>query len=230
MSLVRVVAEMAGPVVADKDIHLDGLLVWSAAQDLDMERPSRGQALSTIPPVPIPVRAVSHGGHDIYLCSAWSLSDDAEPWRHSWTRRRDAHDVECLARPFNAGYGPGRDLLRTAASVLARYCTWQVESDDQDEMRRLLGRITHLGGLRAHGLGAVLGWSIRESEGPPEWGLVDQYGCAARALPVSWLADYEGPPVRLAVQCPYWHPEAHVPAVAPGTPARLTDEVRRAVA
>ena len=229
MSLVRVVAEMAGPVVADRDVHLDGLLVWSAAQDLDLEPPSRGQALSTIPPVPIPVRAVSHGEHDIYLCSAWSLSDDAEPWRHSWTRRRDAHDVERLARPFDSGYGPGRALLRTAPAVLARCCTWQLDTDDLDDLRRLLLRITHLGGLRAHGLGEVRGWSVRESDGPSAWCLVDEYGRAARPLPISWLADYEGAPVRLAVQCPYWHPEAHVPAVAPGTPARLTDEVLRAV-
>jgi len=229
MSLVRVVAEMDGPIVADRDVHLDGLLVWSAAQDLDMEPPSRGQALSTFPTVPIPVRAVSHGEYDVFLCSAWSLSDDAEPWRHSWTRRRDAVDIESLTRVYTPGSGPGRDLLRTAGAVLVRYCTWHLDTDDLDDLRRLLLRITHLGGLRAHGLGLVRSWSVRESDGPPAWCLVDEYGCAARALPVSWLADYEGAPVRLAVQCPYWHHEAHAPAVAPGTPARLTDEVRCAV-
>src|SRR3990167_8581034 len=87
--IVEVTAQLDGPVMADQHVHLDGLLLWSAAQDLGLPVPLRGTALADLPEITIPVEAETRAGLTIYLSSAWVLPDDVGAYRHDWTRRRD---------------------------------------------------------------------------------------------------------------------------------------------
>ena len=218
--IVEVTAQLDGPVMADQHVHLDGLLLWSAAQDLGLPVPLRGTALADLPEITIPVEAETRAGLTIYLSSAWVLPDDVGAYRHDWTRRRDAGDVERLARTFVPACGPGRDLHRHGYGVAATSVRWHVATNDAAELERLLQRVRYLGRLRSHGCGAVSSWTVTPTGLPRAHALVGG-GRAARALPVAWLRQWDGPTHRLAYAPPYWHPERHVECVVPGTPIEL---------
>lgn len=214
--IARVTAHMAGPILADYDVHLDALVIWSAAKDLDLPPPQRSTPIEDLADVPVPITYVERDGIRVYRCSAWDLPAEAAPYRHHWCRRRDGGDVHWLRRAFNPAYGPGRDLMRRGHGWAVPRLSWLLESTDVDWLTRLLQRITHIGRLRSHGLGEIDRWEICPDDGDP----FEVDGVITRALPATW-ADTDVPSVRLAVSPPYWHPARHIDAIAPGTPGTL---------
>jgi hypothetical protein len=210
--LVEVRAELDGPIILDRPLHLDGLLIAVQAQRLGLPVVTREMPLVDIPHIPIPVSRFN----GIYRCSA-AYYLDAQRGRHFWTRRKDAEDVERYDKPFNRGYGPARDLMRRASVVLASEARWLVHTTDVDSLRDLLDGVHAIGGLRAHGLGRVRAWHVE----PVPHGHADDTlvrdGLVMRTMPASMLI--LGPGVTVSATCepPYWHPARVVDAVLPGS-------------
>ena len=165
----------------------------------------------------------------VRLLRRWSVGP-AIPFRHTWVRRRDPRDVEALARSFNRSYGPGRDLMLRAYGVHVTVARWLVSTPDPERLAGLLQRVTHLGKLRAHGLGELGGaWSVTDADGDRLRTLVDLDGRAARTLPTALLGSWEGRPERAAAQPPYWHPARQVVSVPAGRRVALIPALLEAV-
>ena len=224
--MIRVTARLRSPVVAKNDVHLDGLLVWSASQEEGrppLDRRTKLSDLSEVHGVPVP--KVTFDGYTVYLSSAWMLPPSFNKLRHYLVKRRDAVDVESLTRVFNPGYGPGRDRYRQLTSLAVDRVSWLACTDDPRRVQHLLRRVTYIGALGAHGCGEVGEWVVEEIEGPPEHVLVDEQGISLRVLPVSWCSSIGGPTARLACSPPYWHPDRHIEAVPVGAPVVLRQGV-----
>lgn len=214
MLALEVVAQLGAPIVGDRHVHLDALLASQVAR-----REGR-QIVPSDPPdvIALPLARLHMAGEWVYAASA-SLFARQAPAMHHWTRRRDGRDIEGLQSRVNRAEGPGRDLLRRRPAVVASEVRW-LAFGDEDAIRDLLSGVTHVGGLRAHGAGAVQAWQV-ETVDARAVGCVHDGARALRALPVSWA---EGPTTTGACQMPYWHPARQVEIVPPGASCRLLGE------
>ena len=105
---------------------------------------------------------------------------------------------------------------------MAARIQWLVYSDDPKEIKRLLRRVSAVGGLRKMGYGAVREWQVDAADGEWQSTLVRDYH-AARRLPLS-IAMAKNT-AALAVMPPYWHSSMIVEAVGTGARCELLEGV-----
>ena len=223
MSILKVTAYISTPIVMRNEVHLDGLLMWAATQGRDdSTQLQRGISLKDMSEVSIPVQKVTAQGHSIYAATGSQLHNPTR-YEHRWTRRRDAGDINRLAKRYVPGFGPGRDLNRRAPGASTSHVQWLVSSTDDHQVGRLLNLVTALGSLRSHGCGEISMWEIEEAD----LSLTDcfvQSGRAMRSLPVDWVVE-ASTVRRLACAPPYWHPENHIVSVPMGAECSLLQKV-----
>ena len=217
--LYRITAELGTAMASGHHLNLDGIVIAATAPP-DVPMPTR---LSPEAPElwPIPIARVSHQGMAVYLSSNIILDPGATFQQLNWTGRRDAQDVSRLTRKFNRGGGPDRDKVGRARLASARAVSWLAWLEEPEELLDILRmRVDSLGGLRAHGHGAVRTWNLAPVDGGRPWDAwFTPGGYTLRALPADWLRDpVDATP--LPVRPPYWHHASLTLAAPEGTPAR----------
>ena len=223
---VRVTAHMEAPLVLAEELHLDGLLA-SAHPLCRAHSIGRHTPASALIQPPIPVASLTYAGATVALASVASFPDAARLGASQAVSRRDADDVEALARPVHLGLGPGKNKLHTLPLVITPSVTWRCVGDRRGIIR-LVKRLSHLGSWRSAGYGQVRAWEVVKEDGDPAEVLVAQ-GDAQRTLPVAWTTSAARTAID-AIASPYWHPARRMHAVVPpGAPCVLLPLVEEMV-
>jgi CRISPR type IV-associated protein Csf3 len=228
MRAFEVVANMASAVSAPISVHLDALLAFGMLSMSDATPPTRATPVDDLPVCQLPVRQVTARGVSVVMCSVMLTPAATRGITHQ-TRRRDAGDVDRLAKSFVPSTGPGRDRLRRLPLLNAREVRFLAWGDPHVTMS-LLASVRHLGKDRGTGHGRVLDWAFRElGNVDPVRVVVDEDGRALRHLPIEWCRETDGRTGSAAVEQPYWHPARQRMAARVGTRVRLHDDVVEAI-
>ena len=177
MTPLCITAQLRGPVSMSRPIALDSLLAWALVQRLNVAPDEHVE-------ITIPVEM--EPGRRFHLCSH-SIGDVEEMDMRHINRRPIVEQAQMLAadnvRTINTVNGPSKgrrfptEVAFMRGDVLRWYCI-----GDAPEICELLRGITHVGGRRSVGVGAVISWSVDECEtweGFP----VARDGVALRPLP-----------------------------------------------
>jgi hypothetical protein len=221
---MRLRAEVETPIAGAHDLHLDGLLM--AVHRGSGIAPTRSMAevmrFSDLRHPSRTIAYVEHAGHIVPLCSTM-MGDFTRDSTHI-TQRRDAKDVEALARKVDRGAGPDRDKLLPVPLRVCRDVWWDFFGDRREVMSLLRG-VEAIGAMRRHGWGRVRSWSCESID---SFALVED-SLAVRHLPAECCVLPERID-RGACEPPYWHPSRLVARVPAWTRCDLSEELRDAVA
>jgi len=226
MAVLSVSAYMASPIASRDVVHLDSVLAQAhpLVRGRHITRAHSAQDLLT---PPLPVTTLRHAGRMVFACSAWILPPEARPGRDNFTKRLDAEDVWRRAGAWTPGSGPERIYCLPLVTTETPRVEWVVVGNRRGVMQ-LLRYVSHVGGWRRQGYGAVREWSVERVDLPPESALV-HCGRAARHLPEAWTSGAvsvdDGP-----CTPPYWHPGLSEPRVRAGVSCALTGPVAEMVA
>jgi len=220
VSVLRVTATLAAPIVADEEIHLDALLI--AARPGPGTRPTRSTPVAEITYPPLPIGRIAAHGAWTYACSTWQLPQEARGGREHLTKRRDAADVDNSAKAFTPNSGRGRNYLLPLPTIETPAVWWTVVGR-RGPLKKLLRYVPAIGSKRRHGYGRVLRWDVELSDADPLCAFVFT-GRANRWLPASWVV-YASSVDNGPVIPPYWHPGLCVDRVRPGQLVTLHSEV-----
>lgn len=225
MQVLLLRAELETPISGTSPLHADGLLSAVHRGQSTLTRASSIDDIVRIGDLRHPSRflAVAHHlGHQIPLCSAARI--DGELCRETLVRRKDARDIESLARKHDRGTGPGRDQMIPVPLRAASTVEWLCVGRRRDILS-LCRNLHSLGSQRRHGWGVVKGWECEETD--EEFSLV-QDGIAIRHLPADWCVSSDRSDVG-CVEPPYWHSSMYVRRVPVGSRCTLTTEAYDAV-
>lgn len=218
MRLYLVEAVLATPAVIGQGDHLDGVL-WSATR----EARSRVDATARLP-----VASVTMYGHRINLVSAILPGSGGLEQPLTFAKRRDARDVEQLAKPLHRGLGPGKDkILRRSAT--AGTLRWYAVAGRGRPLRKLLQRVFAIGRDIRAGCGRVESWTVTklgEDRLDLAEVLVSPEGLALRNLPPRWCS-FASTTTTGGLAPPYW--ANHVDVVPVGAKVNLDQHVAFAV-
>jgi len=230
VSVLRVTAWLAAPVVHRDVIHLDALLAQAGVRvgsDGRRSRLTRGGSVSDLDRPALPLARVDRLGAGCWLASAAIWPEDARPEIDHATRRYDAADIHLRSRRIDYTSGPGRLRMLPLPQTVAMLVDWLCVGSRRG-VRKLLRHVGAVGGMRGHGHGAVAAWTVDHVyDAVPVDVLVDAHGRARRHLPAEWIAR---PVAGVApVEPPYWHPSRARPAARAGKPVALRPEIVEAV-
>lgn len=222
MALLRVRAYLLTPLALTDPLHLDGL-ASSCHPDVRGGRLTRGSDAANVVRPTLPIASITHEGHKICVCSAAEVAPDARRSREHLTRRRDAADVDHLAKPVHTRTGPSRDVMLPYAVWLTPYVEWWCVGARRGLKKLMATRTTHVGAMRRIGFGAVDRWQFDATSGDPAECLV-LAGRARRNLPIAWC---DAPDVveQIPVTHPYWHATSRADGVRQGRATGLVPEV-----
>lgn len=214
--VLRIRAYVTTPVALTEPLHFDGLAA-AVARGASKTRLTRADDGRDIVRPPLPIASITHGGHELYVCSAAEVAPNARRSREHLTRRRDGADLDYLESKVDTRSGPGRDVMMPYPVWLTPYVEWWCVGTRQGVRTMVAKRTTHVGMLRRHGMGEVSRWEIEVVEGDPVAVLLAG-GRARRNLPREWC---EAPEVveHVPLSAPYWHPSVRAAGVRAG---RLT--------
>ena len=224
----ELIARMASAVVAPTPVHLDSLLAFVLFSRSSIVPPTRETPLEQLRDCELPLARVETRGARITMCTSMLVGGAARSLTYQ-TRRRDAEDVDRLARSFCPSMGPGRERLRRIPLVEASEVRFRGVGDVA-EVASIVRHVRHLGKERGAGHGRVLEWSWRTVDDvDPAQVLLDGQGAALRHLPLEWCRETDGRTGLAAVEQPYWHPGRQRAAVLVGTKVELHEDVLQAV-
>lgn len=207
---LRVHAAVSGPIcLPDGRIHLDSLLAYQVAR----ERGLVCLDATMFEPIEIPVALEPQGR--FYLCSAGYFTEAASELKYTIKRpilaeaQRFAGNMHRLQ--ITAGANKAYRIPRPV-SYLEDGVTWWCLGDEQ-EIRRLLTPITHLGKKRGSGNGVVDSWAIEPCNIWPGFPVLRD-GRPLRPLPVDWPGA-SGPCGFRVLAPPYWDLSREEPCLLP---------------
>lgn len=155
MTPLCITAQLRGPVSMSRPIAMDALLAWAFVQRLDVGPDDPVD-------ITIPV-AMSECGR-FHMCSH-SVGEVEEMDMRHINRRPIVEEAQMLAadnvRTINTINGPSKgrrfptEVAFMRGDVLRWYCI-----GDAPGIRELLRGVTHVGGRRSVGVGAVVSWSV----------------------------------------------------------------------
>ncbi len=141
---------------------LDGPLSWAWA----MRAHERGEDVPPItrahaPDLPIPLATWEE-------CGTWGwCTSIGHPHVVAWTsievRRKPAVDAMGRWIPdarHHLSLGPHKARNTVAPAVLVDRVEWDIDATDRTDVEDLLGRVSHLGGMRGTGHGHVTRWTV----------------------------------------------------------------------
>lgn len=232
---VVVRAELTGPYMDSGDpLHLDGLLTraWvrrHANQVQGLGLPTRQTPLSQMQRPHLPLGRLVRSGVGVWLASAALEEDPTHPAAVWQIKRRDAEDIDRLARPINLSAGPAKDYMLRRPARLTPALTWYAWGKAREirrSLRLLWGRENEpslLGSARRSGSGEIARWSVEVGDHSPTDCLL-RAGRVVRHVPREWLTAVEAPYLG-ACEPPYWHPERHRETARMLTGAQLHADV-----
>jgi len=203
MTALRVVATLDGPItLTDGTLRIDALAMWAKAQVEGLPPPGFGP----LQEVDIPI--------DLSKCGRFYMCSFAAP-------RFEQHQQVFVNRRFPATEAqdlgePGFNRIRISAGPQKSYRIPQtvgwVEHDqvewwclgEPNELRKLLGLVTHLGRRRAVGRGRVRAWTVDQCE---PWGYgfpVIRDGQPLRSLPIDYPGLINPSKACANLKPPYW--------------------------
>lgn len=169
---LRITAHLRTPVVADRWLPLDAILLYQ------ISRQRLGPQVATLPGGEPASEAISmplaiHGKPHWYYACSWA---QPQPWwlaegRDHWNKRFDtgfAHLVDFRRRRGKVIIEQGRykayhmPIFYRVAIRINWYCI-----GDKREIEQLLSTVTHLGKKRSQGWGRVIKWEIESW--PHDW-------------------------------------------------------------
>ena len=165
MEPLRIRAYMRTPVIGDRWLPLDGILLFQTVRRQQGGLPAAtlaGEANSGVF-IPIPVAMEMPGTRDWFWKCSWAQwSDDVEGQDH-WAKRFDVGLAYMLDRgqrkriPISRGrYKAYRmPVFYRATRWIDWYCV-----GDWERIEELLSTVTHLGKKRVQGWGRVLRWEV----------------------------------------------------------------------
>lgn len=223
MTLMRVTAELDAPLATTEALHLDGVLA-AVHPEAHNQPISRSSPYSEIKKIPVPISKVSWRGKTVALCSAAQLPSGGQIGRDYIVRRKDGEDIDHLARPYNPGFGPGKNSMKPVITIAAPEIAWLVVGNWQG-VKKALRHVLFVGQLRAQGYGAVRRWRMDRYEREADRLIVLHDGLVAqRHLPAEWC-DWSSHVDDGATRPPYWHPAMAEKRVAAGTKCSLHIDV-----
>jgi len=200
---LRITAHLRGAITLPPEggLALDGLCASIVAQQIGLI----AEITETVR-VDVPI-ALSDCGR--YHLASFAIAGDVEMVERRWVNRRPiAAEAQALGESrikrlnITAGVNKGYRIPQAAAFVEHDTLTWFAIAEEE-ELRRLLGCVTHLGKKRSVGRGAVREWTIEPCE-PWDGFPIVRDGKPLRVLP----ADHPGlvdPLLRhVTLTYPYW--------------------------
>lgn len=182
---LQVRAWLRAPVVADKWLPLDGVLLYQAHRD------QCGAQHATVPGdysgqmkiATLPLGIISPGRRNWYYKCSWAQWSHDIEGRDHWNKRFDSaftdlldmgrrSKVQISEGPYKAYHMP---IFYRAALWVEWYCV-----GDKSEIKRLLSTLTHLGKKGTQGWGRVSRWEV--SRWPHDWSIVRE-GRLMRGIP-----------------------------------------------
>lgn len=213
---IRVVAQMREPIVTTGDaIHLDGILAW-CAYAAHPERDSLPPMTSTAClDFALPLATWRFGADWGWCASAaqWPV-DTVRSTEHVRRKPPEREYIQrTAAKTYDYGVGPAKAVNKPIPMAFARTLHWYALGDP-DRVRELLGHMTHIGKLMAHGHGAVMRWVVDTVDA--DWS-IERDGALMRRMPAGWA----GRPMthRGALRAPYHHRTRVRDAVGPDASA-----------
>lgn len=217
---MRVIARLAsGIVTIDGLLHLDGILAYVAWRR-HPERDSLPDPNLTDAPedFALPLDRWEHGGEWGWCASSCEADWIAEDTRYISRPTPTAEMARFSAAPsVNVGAGGAKAMRVPHAVRVAREVRWYARGD-LDAVRDMLRDVTHLGRLRHHGAGEIMGWDVAPWDA--DWSCV-RAGSPMRFLPAGFpgVAD-DSPVARGGIRPPYWHPARQREVLRPRQAAR----------
>lgn len=210
---MRVTAVLADRVIAMQPITLDGLLAWSVVHEAEVTSgakiPFAERNDFAFIPVPLKLLWEDENGGPLWCTSFFEpdavLGTDVEYFHK---RAPDGHRTKSKnPEAFGVRGITGRWAdRRTPFPVLLARQMEALAIGDIEEVRRLLGYITHIGKKNAEGFGAVKEWRVELEEISVADCLVRD-GKLLRNIPVgAGLIETDEPPEVLGWAPPYWNP------------------------
>lgn len=199
--IVRATARLSAPI--GRAPALDALLIAVAARDAGLPPPFDGAEIG----VPVEPPLVKRRG--LYMASLGITEAVGHQMR--WTQRPAPVAMHMrlgdTGKKLALATGPGKPTRAPMRTAIAPNVRFFAETDDIDDLARLLRLVTHIGPRRAVGYGAVSEWTvdvIDEWDGAP---VVDPDGAPLRPLPMDWpgVNHAHGRRGDMRLTPPYWH-------------------------
>lgn len=207
MGPIRITATLDSPIALPTGpLALDGLVMWAAAQRLDLAPLGFRDAVD----VEIPIAKSACGR--VYLASSsivdwWELHE-----RRFVNRRFPVAEAQVFGEPrfkrINLSAG-AQKMYRIPTAValpehdtLAWFCV-----GDREALVDLLTCVTHLGKRRAVGRGKVRAWTVETCEPWSDGFPVVREGRALRTLPAEWPGLVDPVLAHEVISPPYWQRE-----------------------
>lgn len=229
---MTVMAMMTEPIACYEDgLHLDGPLAYGAYLEwcddhdrysmppmsepwaLDFDLPLDRWAAKFSPGEEVADGLLTEDG----LVWGWCCSASFADWsNHGVHHVRKRAELELMARyasanVHNYGIGPLKAKNIQYPTVFAREVTWHARGD-MTRVKALLDRVTHIGKLCGHGMGAVEEWTVE----PAIEDLSVGNGCVTyRRMPASCAPAAMCRP--MSIRAPYHHRSRMVSSVEAGT-------------
>lgn len=204
--------DMATPIAARSEIHLDALLT-GCHPAVSGSRLTRQHDESSIIYPEIGIRRLRLHDTWVYLASAARYPDQAKRSLERIISRKDEEDVHYRESAWTPSSGPEKNSMIPLPIVEAPYVEfWAVGR--RRSVVSCLKRVRHVGIKSAHGHGQIRGFEVEAVDVPMDRVLVGTDGRAARHLPASWCPGVA--PSSGRARPPYWA-GAPEPIVRTGT-------------
>ena len=220
--LVRVVFEMASPVILTDPLHLDAIITAVHPDAVDTTLVRTMDAKGSIKGLSLPLERAGLPASWVWCASAAYFPDTAKPFSGKYCRRKDEYDADWIGKNVLTIGGIYKNRVAAASGVATPEVCFLAVPTDTDELLALCRKVQGLGRLRASGYGMIRG--VRLERVTRDWRDALVYaGKAMRTLPAEMLTSPAGKSVR--IRPPYWARTDRVEGAEPGDEAVLSPEV-----
>lgn len=211
-SLLTITAHIATPIVSDRHLPIDGILLSLACEReygaLDSQKPA---VLADFDPAVCPIRKIMWS-HKWFYQASFVLWGNVAKSQNFFTRRHNETEAEVLSngKQWDSGRGEYRNIYHKFEQSHSPFVTWHVVGD-KDTIVNLLSSCDAIGKYRHKGHGAISQWDVTEADGDiDKFGVVNDGGKPLRAIPLEYASHIRLPmPMttrigRVAYRPPYW--------------------------
>lgn len=213
MRPLEICIEMRVPFSSTEEIRLDGILSYLALKDFLGDDFYCMKDKDKTLPAPLPIEKVNSGTDNWFWKCSFSKAKIEKEEIVTWKKRWDEENEDLVKKPekreirinhkqgfFKAYQMP--IVLKSSKKLL--FCC----VGNEEELSKLLKKITHIGKKRSQGYGEVKSFSIVDPE--KDWSLWHDYErrIASRSIPVEVKNEdllKVGCMSRKTIRPPYWH-------------------------
>lgn len=214
------------PLVLSSPLHLDSLLaaIHPAMSGRKMTEVNRFTPKEEIIDAPLPFNSAFVGKQWVWLASAGIFPDNAKYTNSMHSKSRSDENINNIYAIFNPSAGRTRNRIVDLRTVITPQISFTADVAFLWDLRRLLKRITFIGGKRNCGYGKVSGYDIEQVD--IDWKtILIKDTIVQRRIPDSFCT--VSSPNNIAVNPPYWSRTRTTNAYEVGETAELLPIVMR---